>query len=121
MNTALTLFGERRRTPRTHAFFPVEVHHDDGEPVTAMARDVSRYGAQLLTPTPNAPSTRVALLMYPTDPETSLAATGRVVRVVEHREPGLWAFRVSVCFDEPVDAIEPEVSTVAARQRVLGW
>lgn len=121
MNVATTLFGERRRSPRTSAYFPVELHHDNGEPVTAMARDVSRFGAQLLTMTRIAEATQLAVLMYPTDPDSSVAATGKVVRVAEHREGSLWAWAVSVCFDEPVPGIEPEVSTVAARQRIIGW
>jgi len=121
MNTAVTLFGERRRSARTKSFFPAELHHDNGEPLTAMARDVSRYGAQLLTPKPIARDTKLAVLMYPSDPESSHAATGRVVRTTPHREGGLWRWVVCVSFDEPIPAIEPEAETTAARQRVIGW
>ena len=121
MNTAVTLFGERRRSPRTHAYFPVEVHHDDGEPVTAMTRDVSRHGAQLMTTRALVPNTQLAVLMYPTEPESSHTATGRVVRVSERTDGGLWRWVVCVKFDAPVDSIEGEAATTAARQRVIGW
>jgi len=122
MNTALTLFGERRRSPRTNAFFPVEVHHDNGEPLTALTRDVSRYGAQLLTSRPIERDTQLAVLMFPSDPESSHAATGRVVRVSERSDDsGIWKYVVCVSFDAPVPAVEEEAATTAARQRVIGW
>lgn len=120
MNTAVTLFGERRRSPRTNAYFPVELHIDNGAPVTAMARDVSRYGAQILTPKPIGLRTELAVLMYPSDPESSYAATGRVVRVAKHREEGIWSWIVCVSFDEPLPALETEVAPTAARQRHVG-
>jgi hypothetical protein len=121
MNPAVTLFGERRRSPRTNAYFPVELHIDNGAPVTAMARDISRYGAQILTPKPIGLRTEVAVLMYPSDPESSRAATGRVVRIMKHREEGLWSWVVCVSFDDPVPAVESDAASTAARQRAIGW
>jgi hypothetical protein len=118
--SSASLGVDRRRSPRTQAFFPAELHHDEGAPITALARDVSACGAQLLTPVMVSLRKQLAVLMYPSDLESCVAATGTVVRVTEHEEGGLWAYVVSVSFDDPVPGIEPEAAAMAERQRALG-
>jgi hypothetical protein len=120
MVTSLELGFERRRSARTRAFFPLELHHNEGAPITALARDVSAHGVQLLSPVIVSLKKQLALLMYPSDPETCVAATGTVVRIIEHEEVGLWKYVLCVSFDEPVPSIEPEAEAISERQRAVG-
>jgi len=113
--------AERRRSQRRRACFPVEVHHHEGAPATALVREVSCHGVQLLTREPIGVKTRVAMMMYIEDASTSHPSTGTVVRVTAPEDRGgFWGWVVTVDFDDPISALEPRVVEVAERQRNLG-
>lgn len=114
------LWGERRRSRRRRACFPVEIHHDEGAPKTGLAREVSNHGAQILTLVPFELRTPLALMLYVDDDEASHPAIGRVVRVTEHGNDGFWSWVVTVAFDEPITALEPHVAAISERQRKAG-
>lgn len=108
---------ERRRNARHIACVPVHIHDQDraAPPHTALIRELSVSGAQILTRLKLEVGARIDLDLYIRDTEHSEAVSGKVIRVEKSREGGLWPLIVAVEFDQPLTAFEREINELAAK------
>lgn len=107
---------DRRRNERHVACVPVHIHDQSGAPPhTALIRELSISGAQILTRTKVEAGAEIQLDLYIYDTERAEPAKGRVVRVERSKQRGLWPFIVVVEFDVPLTAFEAEIQALAAK------
>ena len=113
--------SERRRNERHVACVPVHIydqsrHDQPGLPShTALIRELSVSGAQILTRTMYEVGARIELDLFIRDTENADPAAGRVVRCERRKERGLWPIVVAIEFDEPLTAFESEIRELAAK------
>lgn len=113
--------SERRRGTRHLACFPVQERVHDNKPYTAMIRELSVVGAQILTQTHREVGTDLELSMYLDDSRPPREVDSRVVRSERRTDGGVWSYLTVVEFKEPLTDLEPEIKAVAeAQERVFG-
>ncbi|WP_170319307.1 PilZ domain-containing protein [Polyangium spumosum] len=115
--------SDRRTALRHSAVFPAHVDTGNGNKRTAVIRDLSVSGALLLTRARVKIGDEVTLSLYLTgDPNQAQEVKGRVVRD-ERRSvevSDIWPYAVAIRFNEPFEAIEPDVKALAEKQANLG-
>lgn len=115
--------SERRGDPRHLACFPAHVETTEGEgnPRSALIRDLSVSGALLLTRARLEVGDTVRLSLYLKEGDEPYFTTARVVRnerrSIEVAHP--WTKAVAVQFDEPIKALDAEAKALAERQAAL--
>jgi len=108
--------SERRRNARHVAAVPVHIHDATGAPPhTALIRELSVSGAQILTQTKYTVGSRIELDLYIRDTEHASPAVGRVIRVQRRPQGGLWPIVVAIEFDQPLTAFEQEIKELAEK------
>src|SRR3990167_6714548 len=113
--------SERRRGTRHLACFPVHERVHDHKQYTAMIRELSVSGAQILTQTHREVGTELQLAMYIDDEHPPREVDARVVRSERRTDGGVWSYLTVVEFKEPLVDLEPEIKAVAeAQERVFG-
>lgn len=113
--------SERRRGTRHLACFPVQERVHDNKPYTAMIRELSVVGAQILTQTHREVGTDLELSMYLDENRPPREVESRVVRSERRTDAGVWSYLTVVEFKEPLTDLEPEIKRVAeAQERVFG-
>ena len=92
----------------------------DDEQRTALIRDVSLVGANLLTRARLVEGQSIKLMLYIGDAKTPKEAHGKVVRF-EARPVDLptWPFSAGVQFDAPLEGCEALIKELAERQAKL--
>ena len=107
---------DRRKNARHIACVPVHIHDRPGlPPHTALIRELSVSGAQILTRTHFEVGASIDLALYIRDTEHAEAVRGRVIRVERRKERGLWPIVVAVEFSEPLTAFEREIHELAEK------
>jgi Na+-transporting NADH:ubiquinone oxidoreductase subunit NqrA len=107
---------ERRRNERHVAAVPVHIHEQSGLPAhTALIRELSVSGAQILTRTMFEVGSVIQLDLYIRDTEHAERASGRIIRVERRKERGLWPIVVAVEFDTPLTEFEREIHELAEK------
>ena len=107
---------DRRRNARHIACVPVHIHATAGSPPhTALIRELSISGAQILTRTQFRVGASIDLALYIRDTEHAEVVSGRVIRVERRKERGLWPIVVAVEFQTPLTAFEQEIRELARK------
>jgi hypothetical protein len=112
---------DRRSGTRHLSCFPAHIEVADGNPRTAIIRDVSVTGAHLVTRARLAEGDQVKLALYiNTDTTRPRMVTGKVVRFESHvQDRTEWPYAVGVRFDEQLDDCETEIRMLADKQAKL--
>ena len=108
--------SERRLGKRELACFPAYIQMDN-EQRTALIRDVSAQGANLLTRARLVEGQSIKLLLYIGDVKEPTEVHGKVVRF-EVRPPDLpmWPFSAGIQFDAPLVGCDTLITDLAAKQ-----
>ena len=109
--------SDRRALPRELACFPAYIQMDEGQR-TALIRDVSVRGANLLTRARLEEGQSITLHLYIRDGATTpREAHGKVVRFeVRDADLPMWPFAAGVQFDEELTDCAKEIKALAERQ-----
>lgn len=112
---------ERRRNARHISCVPVHIHDQDpgAPPHTALIRELSVSGAQILTRLKLEVGAHIDLDLYIRDTEHADAVSGRVVRVQPSSERGLWPLIVAIEFDTPLTRFEAEIEALAKKMEPI--
>lgn len=111
--------SERRLGKRELACFPAYIEMND-EQRTALIRDVSAQGANLLTRARLVEGQSLKLLLYIGDVKEPLEVHGKVVRFeVRPIDLPMWPFSAGVQFDAPLVGCETLIKDLAAKQAKL--
>ena len=111
---------DRRAAPRHRAWVPGYVaQRSDGIEPLCVTRNVSRTGGFVLTYAKLQPGEPVTLELFLTQDSTQpTVARAHVRRAVRRTQVNTyWTFDVALQFDDPLDYAEPEVQSIAERQR----
>jgi hypothetical protein len=113
--------SDRRGDPRHLACFPAHVETTEGNPRSAIIRDLSVSGALLLTRARLEVGDAVRLSLYLKEGAEPYSMSARVVRnerrSIEVAHP--WTKAVAVQFDEPIQELDAEARALAERQAAL--
>lgn len=113
--------SERRRGTRHLACFPVQERVHDHKPYTAMIRELSVVGAQILTQTHREVGTELDLSLYLDEENPPRNIEARVVRSERRTDGGVWSYLTVVEFKGALTELEPLIKAVAeAQERVFG-
>jgi hypothetical protein len=111
--------SERRSEKRELACFPAYIQVDD-EQRTALIRDVSAQGANLLTRARLVEGQCIKLLLYIANAKDAKEAHGKVVRFeVRPMDLPMWPHSAGIQFDEPLVGCETLITELAERQAKL--
>jgi hypothetical protein len=109
---------ERRQSPRHVACFPVEERaHEETRTHTAVIRELSVTGAQILAQKKREVGDEIDLSLYLKDGQTPREVVARVVRMERRDDAGLWPWLTVVTFAEPLTEIEKEIVELAEKQK----
>ncbi len=114
--------SNRRVGERHFSCFPAHIKQgDEGNPRTAIIRDVSVTGAHLVTRARMAEGDSVELWLYITaDTNKPRTVRGKVVRFEARKaETSDWPFSVAVHFDEALTDCESDIKELADKQAKL--
>jgi hypothetical protein len=113
--------NERRRAVRHLASLPVHEHLDDGKTRTAMVRQLSVTGAQVLTQGKREVGTHLTLSLFFYEDSPSRDVKAHVVRAERRDEDPLWRWLTVVEFETHLTDLEPEIREMAEHQeKVFG-
>lgn len=111
--------ADRRAGKRELACFPAYIQVDD-EQRTALIRDVSAQGANLLTRARLVEGQSIKLLLYIANAKDAKEAHGKVVRFeVRPMDLPMWPYSAGIQFDEPLVGCEALITDLAERQAKL--
>ena len=105
---------ERRSAHRYAVWFPMRIE-TGGDAILSISRDISESGVLVVAAArPEVGATVEVTLALPNDEAGERVVAGRIVRVAENEDDqdGLWRYRVAVCFDENIPALEPLLEQV---------
>jgi len=112
---------DRRRGARHLACFPIQERIGDAKPRTAMIRELSVVGAQILTQTKREPGTELSLSLYLEEGAEPRDVTSKVVRCERRTDGGVWPYLTVVEFLAPLTELETEIKELAEQQeKVFG-
>ena len=93
----------------------------DAKPRTAMIRELSVVGAQILTQTKREVGAEVELSLYLEDGAEPRDVSAKVVRCERRTDGGVWPYLTVVEFHAPLTELEAEIKELAAHQeKVFG-
>lgn len=109
---------ERRQGTRHVACFPVEERaKEETRTHTAVIRELSVSGAQILAQRKREVGDELDLSLYLRDGETPREVVARVVRMERREDAGLWPWLTVVTFAEPLTEIESDIVALAEKQK----
>jgi hypothetical protein len=112
--------SERRRGERHLACFPIQERTGgDAKPRTAMIRELSVVGAQILTQTRREPGSELSLSLYLEEDAEPRDVNAKVIRCEARTEPGVWPYLTVVEFDAPLSDLATEIKEIAAAQEKI--
>jgi hypothetical protein len=110
--------ADKRRDERYTLWFPVNVTTDDARQTLAVAKDASRSGIAISSPTGLETGARVTLsFRVPPDGGIEQNVTGIVARHERNPEDphGLWPFRIGIAFEQPIPELEAILAETAKK------
>jgi len=110
---------DRRRGTRHLACFPIQERTGDAKPRTAMIRELSVVGAQILTQTKREPGAELSLSLYIEDGEQPRDVRGKVIRCERRTDGGVWPYLTVVEFHAPLTDLEAEIKVLAEQQEKI--
>jgi hypothetical protein len=110
---------DRRRGARHLACFPVQERVADAKPRTAMIRELSVVGAQILTQTKREPGTELSLSLYVEEGRDPRDVRAKVIRCERRENGGVWPYLVVVEFHEKLSDLESEIKAMAEAQEKI--
>jgi hypothetical protein len=109
---------DRRRGTRHVACFPVEEKaRAEEHPHTAVIRELSVTGAQILAQKKREVGDELDLSLYVRDPDHPRDVTAKVVRIERRDDGGLWPWLIAVSFESPLTDLESEIVALAEKQK----
>lgn len=113
--------SDRRGGSRHFSCFPAHIEQEEGNPRTAIIRDVSVTGAHLVTRAKLALGQTVKLSLYiTTDVNNPRQVAGKVVRFETRLDDRSdWPYSVGIQFDDPLTDCEEDIKSLADKQAKL--
>ncbi|MGZ3423293.1 MAG: PilZ domain-containing protein [Polyangiales bacterium] len=109
---------ERRQSPRHVACFPVEEKaKEETRAHTAVIRELSVTGAQILAQKKREVGDEIDLSLYVKDGEPPREVLARVVRMERRDDAGLWPWLTVVTFEKPLTDLESEIVALEEKQK----
>lgn len=94
---------------------------EGSKPRTAMIRELSVTGAQILTQSKRDPGTELSLELFFEEDAPPRQVRARVVRAERRTDGGIWRWLTVVQFVEPLSDLEAEIKEIAENQeKVFG-
>jgi hypothetical protein len=99
----------------------VQYREGSAKPRTAMIRELSVVGAQILTQTRREIGKELNLTLYVEEGKDPRDVRARVVRSERREDGGVWPYLTVVEFFEPLVDLESEIKAVAdAQEKIFG-
>ncbi len=111
--------NDRRRGRRHLASLPVHERFEGSKPRTAMVRELSVTGAQILTQSRREVGSELSLELFFEEDAPPRQVQARVVRAEPLAEPGIWRHLTVVEFAEPLSDLEAEIREIAENQEKI--
>jgi hypothetical protein len=93
----------------------------DAKPRTAMIRELSVVGAQILTQTKREAGTELHLSLYVEEGRDPRDVTAKVIRCERRPDGGVWPYLTVVEFTEKLSDLEDEIKAMAeAQEKIFG-
>src|SRR5262249_38847566 len=111
---------DRRGSQRHLACFPVEEKAKEEASVhTAVIRELSTTGAQILAQKRRDVGDEMHLALYVKDGDKAREVVAKVVRVERRDDGGLWPWLTVVSFAEPLDDLRTEIVQLEEKQKEI--
>lgn len=91
----------------------------EAKPRTAMIRELSVSGAQILTQSRRDVGTRLSLSLFLAEGEPAREVEARVVRSEKREAGSVWPWLHAVEFAEPLQDLEPQIRAMAEKQSAV--
>lgn len=107
---------DRRRHERVEIWFPVRIAVGDTEAL-GVAHDASSAAVRVSAARKLSPGERVKVTLSVVGADHEQVAEGSILRLEPNSDDpeGLWPFRITICFDEPLAELEPLLQASAER------
>lgn len=100
---------DRRQHERIETWFPVRMVVGSSTEALGVAHDASRAAVRVSAARPLTPGERVQVTLSVVGAEKDQVVDGTILRLEPNSDDpeGLWPYRITICFDEPIPELEP--------------